>query len=46
MVRDIRRHMLWYDADSCLWNRREEAYEAPELDNHREFSSIVPVGHA
>jgi MoaA/NifB/PqqE/SkfB family radical SAM enzyme len=44
-LREIRRRMLWHAADSCSWNCREEAYEAPELDNEPEgdLLSITPV---
>jgi MoaA/NifB/PqqE/SkfB family radical SAM enzyme len=43
-MREIRRKMLWRSADSCSWNCREEAYEAPELDNEPqgELVSIAP----
>jgi MoaA/NifB/PqqE/SkfB family radical SAM enzyme len=44
-MREIRRRMLWRSSDSCSWNCREEAYEAPELDNEPEgeLLSISPV---
>ena len=44
-MRDIRRKMLWSAKDSCSWNCREEAYEAPELDNEPqgELIGIAPA---
>ena len=44
-MRDIRSKMLWRKQDSCSWNCREEAYEAPELDYEpqAELHSIAPV---
>jgi len=35
-LREIRRNLLSRSAGACSWNCREEAYEAPELDNERE----------
>lgn len=44
-MRDIRHKMLWRAQDSCSWNCREEAYEAPELDGEPqgELLGITPV---
>jgi MoaA/NifB/PqqE/SkfB family radical SAM enzyme len=44
-MREIRRRMLWRSADSCSWQCREEAYEAPELDNEPEgeLLNITPA---
>jgi MoaA/NifB/PqqE/SkfB family radical SAM enzyme len=44
-LREIRRKMLWHRTDSCSWNCREEAYEAPELDNDSQ-SELIPIGPA
>jgi hypothetical protein len=43
-LRQIRRRMFWRAQDSCSWNCREEAYEAPELDNEPqgELIGITP----
>lgn len=47
-VREIRRKMLWRKHESCSWNCREEAYEAPELEipEERELLGITPAPEA
>ena len=47
-MREIRNRMLWRKEESCSWNCREEAYEAPELDNEPQgdLLSIAPAGEA
>jgi MoaA/NifB/PqqE/SkfB family radical SAM enzyme len=44
-LRQIRRRMFRRAADSCSWNCREEAYEAPELDDEPqgELIGIAPA---
>ena len=45
-TREIRSWMLWRKTESCSWNCREEAYEAPELEipPQEELLSIAPAG--
>jgi MoaA/NifB/PqqE/SkfB family radical SAM enzyme len=47
-MREIRRKMLWRSTSSCSWNCREEAYEAPELDNEPQgdLLNITPLASA
>jgi MoaA/NifB/PqqE/SkfB family radical SAM enzyme len=47
-MQEIRSRMLWRKQESCSWNCREEAYEAPELDNEPQgdLLSIAPAGKA
>jgi len=47
-MQEIRSRMLWRKQESCSWNCREEAYEAPELDNEPQgdLLSIAPAGNA
>lgn len=40
-MREIRRRMLWHKQESCSWNCREEAYEAPELDGGSESELLT-----
>ena len=44
-LREIRHKMLWNRVNSCSWNCREEAYEAPELDNDSQ-SELIGIGPA
>jgi MoaA/NifB/PqqE/SkfB family radical SAM enzyme len=43
-MREIRSRMLRRGEDSCSWNCREEAYEAPELDNEPQQEELLTIG--
>ena len=47
-MREIRSRMLWRKTESCSWNCREEAYEAPELEipPQEELFTIAPTSKA
>jgi hypothetical protein len=42
-MQDIRRRLMWRTDDSCSWECRREAHDAPEGDEPEEEPALVSI---